>query len=168
MKTVTPSSPTQVKPIPAGMHTVTPHLVCAGAAEAVEFYKKAFGATDVCQMPGPGGKLMHAHLKIGDSSVMMMDEFPEWGAIGPKTLKGSPVTIHLYVPDVDASYERAVKGGAKSMCAPQDMFWGDRYSVVVDPFGHHWAIASRVREVSPEEAVKAMQQQHCPGDPVKA
>ena len=99
--------------IPQGMHSVTPHLVCAGAAKAIEFYKQAFGAEEGARLPGPDGRLMHASVKIGDSQVMLVDEMPEWGALGPKSLKGSPVTIHLYVDDVDAFVARAVKAGAK-------------------------------------------------------
>src|SRR5260221_8003258 len=103
----------QVKPVPEGMHTVTPHLVCAGAADAIEFYKKAFNATEVGRLAGPQGKIMHAMLRIGDSGVMLVDEMPEWGSFGPKSLKGSPVTIHLYVEDADAFVKRAVAAGAK-------------------------------------------------------
>jgi uncharacterized glyoxalase superfamily protein PhnB len=147
----------KVKPIPDGMHSVTPHLVCAGAADAIEFYKKAFGAVDLGRLPGPKGRLMHAAIRIGDSTVMLVDEMPEWGAFGPKSLKGSPVTIHLYVQDVDASVARAVAAGAKITMPLDDMFWGDRYCKVEDPFGHHWSIATHVREVSPEEMQQAMQ-----------
>ena len=148
---------TKVKPIPDGMHSVTPHLVCAGAADAIEFYKKAFGAVDLGRLAGPKGKLMHAAIRIGDSTVMLVDEMPEWGAFGPKSLKGSPVTIHLYVQDVDASVARAVAAGAKITMPLDDMFWGDRYCKVEDPFGHHWSIATHIREVSPEEMQQAMQ-----------
>ena len=103
-----------VKPIPEGMHTVTPHLVCAGAAEAIEFYQKAFGATELSRVPGENGKLMHASVRIGDSVVMLNEEMPEWGALGPKSLKGSPVTIHLYVENADAVFEQAVAAGRKN------------------------------------------------------
>ena len=147
----------QVKPIPEGMHTVTPHLVCAGAADAIEFYKKAFDAAELGRLPGPQGKLMHAAIRIGDSAVMLVDEFPEMGAFGPKSLKGSPVTIHLYVEHVDAAFERAVAAGAKVKMPLADMFWGDRYGVLEDPFGHYWSIATHVRDVSPEEMQQAMQ-----------
>jgi len=102
-----------VKPIPEGMHSVTPHLICAGAADAIEFYKQAFNATEQSRLPGPGGKLMHASIRIGDSTVMLVDENPQYGALGPKALKGSPVVIHLYVPDVDAFAAQAVAAGAK-------------------------------------------------------
>ncbi|HEX6693039.1 MAG TPA: VOC family protein [Burkholderiales bacterium] len=144
--------------IPQGMHTVTPHLICAGAAQAIEFYKQAFGAIEEARLPGPDGRLMHASVKIGDSQVMLVDEMPEWGALGPKSLKGSPVTIHLIVDDVDSFVARAVKAGAKVTMPVEDQFWGDRYGKLEDPFGHHWSVATPVREVSMEEAQKAMQQ----------
>ncbi|MDB5763896.1 MAG: glyoxalase/bleomycin resistance protein/dioxygenase [Herminiimonas sp.] len=147
----------QVKPIPDGMHSVTPHLVCAGAAEAIEFYKKAFGAVELSRLPGPGGKLMHAMIRIGDSAVMLVDEFPDWGSFGPKSLKGSPVTIHLQVEDVDAVVRQAAAAGAKITMPVEDMFWGDRYGVLEDPFGHHWSVATHVRDVSMEEMQQAMQ-----------
>lgn len=124
----------QVKPIPDGMRTVTPHLVCAGAADAIAFYKKAFNAEEVGRLEGPQGKLMHAQIRIGDSAVMLVDEFPDWGSFGPKSLKGSPVTIHLYVEDVDAAFKRAVDAGATVKMPLADMFWGDRYGVLEDPF----------------------------------
>jgi uncharacterized glyoxalase superfamily protein PhnB len=146
----------KVKAIPEGMHSVTPHLICAGAANAIEFYKKAFGAEEGGRMPGPDGKLMHAMIRIGGSPVMLVDEMPEWGALGPKTLKGSPVTIHLYVENADAVFERAIKAGAKAVMPIADQFWGDRYGKLEDPFGHHWSVATHVRDVSPEEMQKAM------------
>ena len=142
--------------IPQGMHSVTPHLVCAGAAKAIEFYKQAFGAEESARLPGPDGRLMHAAIRIGDSHVMLVDEMPEWGALGPKALKGSPVTIHLYVDDVDAVVARAVKAGARVTMPVADQFWGDRYGKLEDPFGHHWSVATHLREVSMEEAQKAM------------
>ncbi len=146
----------QVKPVPEGMHTVTPHLVCAGAAEEIEFYKKAFGATEVGRLPGPNGKLMHAMLHIGDSALMLVDEMRDCNALGPKALKGSPVTIHLYVEDVDACIERAVAAGAKITMPVQDMFWGDRYGRLEDPLGHQWSVATHKRDVSPEEMKQAI------------
>ena len=151
---------TKVKPIPEDMHAVTPHLVCAGAANAIDFYKKAFGATEEARLPGPDGKLMHAMIRIGGSAVMLADEMPEWGSLGPKALKGSPVTIHLYVEDADAFVARAVKAGAKVTMPVADMFWGDRYGKLEDPFGHHWSVGTHVRDVSMEEAQKAMQAMH--------
>jgi len=144
--------------IPQGMHSVTPHLICAGAAKAIEFYKQAFGAEEGARLPGPDGRLMHASVKIGDSQVMLVDEMPEWGALGPKSLKGTPVTIHLYVEDVDAFVERAVKAGAKVTMPVADQFWGDRYGKLEDPFGHHWSVATHVRDVSMEEVQSAMRQ----------
>ena len=144
--------------IPQGMHSVTPHLVCAGAAKAIEFYKQAFGAEEGARLPGPDGRLVHASVKIGDSQVMLVDEMPEWGALGPKALKGSPVTIHIYVEDVDALVARAVKAGAKVTMPVAEQFWGDRYGKLEDPFGHHWSVATHVRDVTPEEMKKAMQQ----------
>lgn len=147
----------QVKPVPEGMHTVTPHLVCAGAADAIEFYKKAFNAMEVGRLAGPQGKLMHAMIRIGDSSVMLVDEFPDCGSFGPKSLKGSPVTIHLYVEDVDAFVKRAVAAGAKITMPVDDMFWGDRYGRLEDPFGHRWSVGTHKRDVSLEEMKQAMQ-----------
>ena len=150
-------SKTVVKPIPDGMHTVTPHLVCAGAADAIEFYKKAFNAVDLGRMMGPQGKLLHGAVRIGNSTVMLADEFPDWGAFGPKSLKGSPVTIHLYVEDVDAFVSRAAAAGAKITMPVQDMFWGDRYAKLEDPFGHHWSVSTHTRDVGPEEMQQAAQ-----------
>jgi uncharacterized glyoxalase superfamily protein PhnB len=140
------------------MRSVTPHLVCAGAADAIEFYKKAFGAVEVARLPGPQGKLMHAVIRIGDSAVMLVDENPEWGMLGPKALKGTPVTIHLYVDDVDTFVARAAKAGAKVTMPVEDMFWGDRYGKLEDPFGHHWSVATHVRDLSMEEMQQAMRQ----------
>ena len=148
----------KVKPVPEGMHSVTPHLICAGAADAIEFYKKAFGATESARLPGHDGKIMHAMIRIGDSAVMLVDEMPEWGSLGPKTLKGSSVTIHLYVEDADAFVERAVKAGAKVTMPVADMFWGDRYGKLEDPFGHQWSVGTHVRDVTMEEMQTAMRQ----------
>ena len=144
--------------IPQGMHSVTPHLVCAGAAQAIEFYKKAFGAVEEARLPGPDGKLMHAMIRIGNSAIMLADEMPEWGSLGPKALKGSPVTIHLYVDDADAFAKRAAAAGAKITMPVADQFWGDRYGKLEDPFGHHWSVGTHVRDVSPDEMQKAMQE----------
>ena len=147
----------KVNAIPDGMHSVTPHLVCAGAADAIEFYKKAFNAVEEGRLPGPQGRLMHAMIRIEGSAVMLVDEMPEWGAFGPKSLKGSPVTIHLYVENVDAFVARAVGAGAKITMPLDDMFWGDRYCKLEDPYGHHWSVATHKRDVSPEEMKQAMQ-----------
>ena len=146
----------KIKSIPEGMHSVTPHLVCAGAADAIDFYEKAFGATEVARVPGPDGKLVHGAVRIEGSVVMLVDENPQWGALGPKTLKGSPVTIHVYVSDVDAFVARAVKAGAKVTMPVDDMFWGDRYGIIEDPFGHHWSVATHLRDVKPEDLAEAM------------
>lgn len=146
----------QVKPIPEGMHSVTPHLVCAGAAEAIEFYKRAFGAEEAARLMAPDGKLMHANIRIGDSAVMLVDEFPDMGCLGPNALNGSPVTIHLYVNDVDRSFERAVAAGATVVMPLQDMFWGDRYGIVKDPFGHQWSMATHIRDLTPAEIEAGM------------
>ena len=147
----------QVKPVPDGKRSITPHLVCAGAADAIEFYKKAFGASEMFRLPNPQGKLMHACIQIGDSAVFLVDEMPDWGSFGPKSLKGSPVTIHLQVEDVDAVFERAVGAGAKIKMPIEDAFWGDRYGVLEDPFGHQWSVATHVRDMTPEEIQQAAQ-----------
>jgi uncharacterized glyoxalase superfamily protein PhnB len=130
----------------------------AGAADAIDFYKKAFGATEVARLPSPDGKLMHGAVRIEGSVVMLVDENREWGALGPKALKGSPVTIHVYVSDVDAFVAKALKAGAKEIMPIDDMFWGDRYGIIEDPFGHHWSVATHVRDVTPEEMSEAMRQ----------
>ena len=145
-----------VKPIPDGMHSLTPLLICAGAAGAIEFYKKAFNAIEESRLPGPQGKLMHAMLRIGDSALMLTDEMPEMGGLGPKSLKGSPVTVHLQVEDVDAVVKQAVAAGAKVTMPVADMFWGDRYGQLDDPFGHHWSVATHTRDLSPQEIQEGM------------
>jgi PhnB protein len=157
------TKPRAVKSVPEGMHTVTPHLVCAGAADAIEFYKKAFGAIEVMRIPAPDGKLMHAMIRIGDSAVMLVDEFPDWGCLGPKT-RGTSVTIHLAVENVDALFNRAVAAGATAKMPVQDMFWGDRYGMVVDPFGHAWSIATHVRDLTPEQILEASKSACCGGN----
>ena len=136
---------------------MTPHLVCADAAGAIEFYQRAFQASEHIRLPGPDGKIMHACIRIGDSNVMLVDESPKWGCLGPKSLNGSPVTIHLSVEDVDRVVERAIEAGAKIKMPVQDMFWGDRYGVLEDPFGQSWSVATHVRDVSPEELQQAAQ-----------
>jgi uncharacterized glyoxalase superfamily protein PhnB len=141
---------------PHGMHTVTPHLVCGGAADAIAFYKKAFGATEVMRMPGPDGKIMHAQIRIGDSTVMMVDENPQWGMRGPKLLGGSAVTVHLYVENADTFVARAVKAGATVKMPVADQFWGDRYGVIEDPYGHCWSVAQHLLDMTPDEMMAAM------------
>jgi uncharacterized glyoxalase superfamily protein PhnB len=140
-----------VKPIPEGLHTITPSLVIQGAAKAIDFYVKAFGATERGRFEGPGGSIMHAELKIGDSVVMLTDEMPEMGARGPKTLGGTPVTLHIYTEDADALFARATRAGATVKMPMMDAFWGDRYGVVSDPFGHQWSIATHKKDLSVDE-----------------
>ena len=148
-----------VNPIPHGLHTITPHLVCRNAAAALEFYKEAFGAAEVDRLAGPDGKLMHAMLRIGDSPLMLVDEFPEMHVRGPQALGGSAVTIHLSVVDADASFKRATAAGATARMPVTDMFWGARYGLVQDPFGHLWSIATQVRNLTPDQILEAMKQQ---------
>ncbi len=144
-----------VKPIPDGSHAITPHLICDGAADAIAFYKKAFDAVEVLRIPGTNGKLMHACIRIGDSNVMLAEEMPEWNSLSPKTLKGSPVTIHLYVNDADAVVARAVAAGATVTMPVTDMFWGDRWGQLTDPFGHHWSVATHRRDMTADEITAA-------------
>ncbi|WP_425614146.1 VOC family protein [Anatilimnocola sp. NA78] len=144
------------KRIADGMHTVTPHLVVDGAANAIEFYKKAFGAVEEMRMPGPNGRLMHACVRIGDSKVFLVDENTEWGCLGPKLLKGTPVTIHLSVEDADKLFAQAVAAGATVVMPINDAFWGDRYGIVADPFGHSWSIAHHQYDLTPEEMMQNM------------
>jgi uncharacterized glyoxalase superfamily protein PhnB len=145
-----------VKPIPEGMHSLTPHLVCAGAAQAIEFYTRAFDAVELGRLPGPDGKLMHAMVKIGDSVLMLVDENTSCGMFGPKAGSASPVTIHLYVQNADATLKKAAEAGAKVTMPVEEMFWGDRYGRLEDPFGHQWSVATHVRDVSPEEMKAAI------------
>jgi PhnB protein len=147
-----------VKPIPEGMHSVTPHLVCAGAADAIEFYKKAFGAVEDARMAGPEGKVMHAQITIGDSHVMLADDVPDWGSVGPKALGGTPVTLHLYVPNADEVFQRALDAGATVKMPIGDAFWGDRYGILTDPFGHSWSVATHMKDMTPEEMAEAGRQ----------
>lgn len=143
-----------VKPIPEGFSTVTPHLIIKGARKAIDFYKKAFGAEELFSMPGPGGAVMHAEIKIGNSMIMIADEFPDWGCLSPASLNGSPVTVHLYVPDCDAVFKKATQAGAEAVMPPTDMFWGDRYGKLKDPFGHSWSVATHKEDLTPEECAK--------------
>jgi PhnB protein len=136
---------------PNGYHTATPYLVIKGAAAAIDFYKKVFSATEVMRMPGPGGMVMHAEVKIGDSIIMLADEFPDMGFRGPQSIGGSPVGINLYFPDVDARFAAAIKNGAIEKRPVQNQFYGDRSATIVDPFGHIWTISTHVEDVAPEE-----------------
>ena len=140
-----------VKPIPEGYHSVTPYLIINGAADAIEFYKKAFGATELFRFPAPDGKIGHAEIKIGDSPIMLADEFAEMGYKGPQALGGSPVSLMIYLEDVDAVFNRAVEAGASVKEAVQDKFYGDRTGTLTDPFGHVWHVATHKEDVSMEE-----------------
>lgn len=146
--------PSTVKPIPEGYHSVTPYLIIKGAAEAIEFYKKAFGATELLRIPGPGGTIGHAEIKIGDSPVMLADEFPDMGYRSPTGLGGSPVSLMIYVEDVDAVFARSIAAGAKEDRPVEDKFYGDRAGSLSDPFGHIWHIATHKEDVSDEEMSK--------------
>jgi uncharacterized glyoxalase superfamily protein PhnB len=140
--------------IPDGTRTVTPHLVIKGAAKAIDFYTRAFGAQEHARMPGPGGSIGHAELQIGDSLVYLADEWPGGSSRSPQSLRGSSVVIHLYVPDVDAAFQRAVGAGAKVSMPVMDMFWGDRFGQVRDPFGHLWSLATHKEDLTPDEMAR--------------
>jgi PhnB protein len=144
-----------VKPVPDGYHTVTPYLIVDGAAAAIEFYKKHFGAEELVRMP-MGGRVGHAELQIGDSRIMLADEFPERDARGPNSRGGTPVSILLYVPDCDAMFDRAVAAGAKVKNPMQDQFYGDRSGTLEDPFGHVWTISTHKEDLTPEEMMQRM------------
>jgi PhnB protein len=148
----------KVSPIPKGYHSITPYLVIKGAAQAIEYYKKVFGATEVVRMNGPDGKVGHAELQIGDSRIMLADENPSMGAgySSATTIGASPVSLYLYLPDVDRAMERAAAGGAKILKPAADQFYGDRSGFIQDPFGHLWGIATHVEDVSPEEMKERM------------
>ncbi|HLG43813.1 MAG TPA: VOC family protein [Nitrospirales bacterium] len=147
--------PKHVRAVPEGCHTVTPYLTVRGADRAVEFYKRAFGAKEQMRMPGPGGNgIMHAELKIGDSRVFLSDEFPDMGCRSPQSLGGTASSLHLYVKDVDAAFKKAVAAGAQVKMPVADMFWGDRYGKLIDPFGHEWGIATHKEDLTPQEISK--------------
>ena len=159
--------PSQVRPIPQGYHTVTPYLVVSGGARAIEYYQRAFGAKEIHRMNGPGGKVMHAELRIGDSVIMLADEMPGAGTRSPQSLSGTTGGIFLYVDNVDNAFQQAVAAGGKADMQPTDMFWGDRYGRLTDPFGHSWSIATHIEDVPPQEmekrskeAMAKAQQQH--------
>jgi PhnB protein len=146
------------KPIPDGHEGLIPHLVCSPCTKALEFYKKAFGAEEVHRMPAPDGRLMHAAMKIDGYHIFLADDFPEYcggKANNPNALGGTPVTIHRYVEDCDSVIDRAVQAGASIIMPATDMFWGDRYGLVKDPFGHHWALATHIKDMTSEELIQA-------------
>ncbi|MBA2312642.1 MAG: VOC family protein [Actinobacteria bacterium] len=141
----------KVKPIPDGYPQVTPYLCLDGAAAAIDFYSEVFGAAERSRMPAPDDKIGHAELQIGDSVIMLSDEFPDMGMMGPKAVGGTPVTVSVYVEDVDGAFDRAVRAGAKSLRPVEDQFYGDRSGQFEDPFGHRWSVATHIEDVSPED-----------------
>ena len=146
-----------VKPIPDGYHTLTPFLTVRDAARAIEFYKQAFGAVERGPaMKGPDGKIMHAELLIGDSIIMLSDEFPQMGAVSPETIGGSGMGLHIYLDGVDAAFDRAVKAGAQVEMPVMDQFWGDRFGKLKDPFGHNWSVATHTKDLSMDEMKQGM------------
>jgi PhnB protein len=148
--------------------TLTPHIVCAGAADAIDFYRKAFGAEELMRIPGEGGKLMHAAISIDGAMLMLVDENPAWGIQGPLALGGSPVTLHLNVPDADAAIAKAEAAGATVVMAAHDAFWGDRYGLIKDPFGHSWSMAHPLRNtVMSEDELRAAAQDAMCGQPAE-
>ena len=148
----------KVKPIPQGYRTVTPYLTVNDAARAIDFYKKAFGAQEVVRMDGPGGKIAHAEIKIGDSMIMLADEMPGSGSQSPQALHGTTSGVMLYVENADTVFNQAVSSGAQVEAPLADMFWGDRYGKLKDPFGHSWAVATHKEDVAPAEMSKRMQE----------
>jgi len=148
-----------VQAIPDGYTSVTPYIVCSDVAKAIEFYQRAFGAEELARMPGPDGKgVMHAEIQIGNGRIMMSEENPNWKIKSPTTLGGTPVSIQLYVEDCDRAFKRAVDAGATATMPPSDRFWGDRYSTLVDPFGHQWGIATHIQDLTPEQMQQGAQE----------
>ena len=147
----------KIKPVPDGYHTLSAYLIVRGAASAIEFYKKAFGATELMRLNLPDGKIAHGEFKIGDSIFMISDENPNWGSTSPEALGGSPVTLHLYVPDVDTTFANAIQAGAIEKMPLENQFWGDRTCQIVDPFGHYWHIATHIEDVDPSELSSRME-----------
>ena len=139
------------QPVPEGYHTITPYLAVENATEAIDFYKRALGAEEKVRMDGPGGAIMHAELQVGDSIIMLSDPFPQASTKPPKELGGTSVSIFAYVENIDDVYKQAIDAGASSLMEPDDMFWGDRFGSVQDPFGHSWTIATHIEDVEPEE-----------------
>lgn len=157
-----------VKPVPDGYHTLTPFLTVRDAARAIEFYKKAFGAKERGVAKDPDGKVMHAELMIGDSIIMLSDEYPEFGCLSPQTIGGSSSGLHIYLDGVDAAFDRAVKAGAEVEMPVADQFWGDRYGKLKDPFGHKWSIGTHVKDMSADEMKRAMDEACAKMDQMKA
>ena len=153
-----------VKPVPEGYHTVTPYLVMKGASEAIDFYTKVFGAKEVVRMDGPGGSIGHAEIMIGDSFIMLADESPEMGFQGPEAVGGTPVSLVIYIEDVDAVFARALAAGATETKPLKDQFYGDRSGTITDPFGHVWTISTHKEDVSPEEMDKRMKEMMSSGE----
>jgi len=149
-----PAAKKKVAPIPPGYYTVTPYLVVRGAAKAIDFYKRAFGAKEKLRMEGPDGKVAHAEIVIGNSTVMLGDEMPQMGATAPPTVGGTTAGLFIYTKNVDEAYAKAMAAGASSEQAPTDMFWGDRYAKLVDPFGHKWSMATHIEDLSPREMAR--------------
>ena len=149
------------KQLSRGVSPLSPHLIVAGAADAIKFYQRAFDAQELIKLEGPDGQLMHACVSINGSSVMLVDENPQWKALGPKALGGTPVTIHLMVDDVDKVTNQAIAAGAKVIMPVADMFWGDRYGIVEDPFGHHWSIATTTKVMTEAEIKAAAEKAMC-------
>ncbi|HVI10270.1 MAG TPA: VOC family protein [Candidatus Binatia bacterium] len=147
-----------VKPIPEGFHSVTPYMTVRDAARAIEFYKQAFGAEERGVMKSPDGKVAHAQIRIGDSIIMLGDEFPEMGALSPLSTGGAGMGLHIYLDDVDTAFDRAIKAGCKVEMPLADMFWGDRYGKLADPFGHKWSIGTHKKDMSMDEMTEAMMQ----------
>ena len=160
------AKPKPKKGIPEGFGTLTAHLVVEGAGNAMDFYKRAFGAEELGRMPMPDGKtLMHGLMKLGDSMLMLVDAFEDYGVKGPKALGGSPVTLHFYVTDADEAFRRAIEAGCTVAMPLADMFWGDRYGKVKDPFGHEWSIATKIKDLSPAEMEAAQKAAFAAGKP---
>lgn len=151
-----------VKPIPDGYHNLTPYMTVRDAARAIEFYKQAFGAVEKGVMHGPDGKVMHAELRIGDSIFMLADEFPQYGSLSPQSTGGSGMGLHIYTEDVDSAFDRAVKAGATVEMPVSEMFWGDRYGKLADPFGHKWSIATHKRDMSADDMAQEMKKMEMP------
>lgn len=148
---------TKTSTVPDGYHTLTPYLTVRGASDAIEFYKKAFGATELCRLSMPDGKIAHGEFKIGGSIFMISDENPGWDVASPEKLGGSPVALHLYVADADATFSGAIKAGAKETMPLANQFWGDRMGEVADPFGHRWLIATHIEDIDPSELQSRME-----------